>query len=361
MNKFAVNVAENNLSFGNVSHNILVELHRREVNPPIFLIGNQADLSAFKVEASFAEWLQKNAGNAMEVHSRKNPTFKLWHTQGSLESFSERQYLMTFLETSSPTPFEVNTLKNQERVFVTSKYTQQTLEDVGVKNVSYIPLGFDSTHFYNTGKKYFQDDRIVFYLAGKWENRKASAKTLRAWVKKYGNQHKYHLHCSITNPFLKPEQMNSLIGQALEGQKYWNVNFLPFVKTNTELNEIHNSIDIHLGTSLGEGFNLPLFNSLALGKHAVVLNAHVHKDYCNDENSVLLSPNGKISCVDNMFFHTNSPYNQGEFYTFDDDEFIDACGVAVQRVEKSRGNEAGQLLQDWTYERTVDKIIEEIQ
>jgi hypothetical protein len=200
----------------------------------------------------------------------------------------------------------------------------------------------------------------VFYLAGKLESRKATLKTLRAWVKKYGNNHKYHLHCSITNPFLKPTQMNAMIGQALEGVKYWNVNFLPFVKTNAELNEIHNSIDIHLGTSLSEGFNLPLFNSLALGKHAVALNAHVHKDYCNDENSVLLSPNGKISCIDNMFFHANSPFNQGEFYNFDDDEMIDACELAIKRVEKNRVNEAGKKLQEWSYKETVDKILEEI-
>lgn len=360
MSEFALNLPVNGLSFGNVSQNILKEIQERGLNPSIFLIGGQPDLSAFKITPEYAQWLQTNVNKAVATHNRKTPTFKLWHINQSLESFSEKQYLMTFWETSSPTPFEINILKNQERVFVTSKHTKSTLEDVGIKNITYIPLGFDSTHFYNTNKKYFQDDRIVFYLAGKLENRKATLKTLRAWVKKYGNNHKYHLHCSITNPFLKPEQMNAMIGQALEGVKYWNVNFLPFVKTNAELNEVHNSIDIHLGTSLSEGFNLPLFNSLALGKHAVSLNAHVHKDYCNDENSVLLSPNGKISCIDNMFFHANSPFNQGEFYNFDDDEFIDCCELAIKRVEKNRVNEAGKKLQEWTYKKTVDKILEEI-
>jgi len=360
MSNFVCHFPINNLSFGFCAYNILKEVKSRGLNPNIFLIGNQIDLSSYKVDGDFVHWLQNGVNNAPAIHNKKTPSFKLWHINGSLESFSEKQYLLTFYELNSPTKYEINILKNQEVVYVTSKHTKQVFEDVGLKNIKYIKLGFDSTHFFNTNKKYFQDDRISFFLGGKLENRKHTLKTLAAWVKKYGNNHRYHLNCLITNPFLKPEQLNGMIGQALNGQRYWNVNFLPFLKTSLEVNEVLNASDIVLGMSGGEGLNIPTFNGIALGKHAVVLNAHVHKDYCNDENSVLVSPNGKISCVDNIFFHANSPFNQGEFYSFDDDEFLDGCELAIKRVEKSRVNEAGKQLQNWTYKETVHSIIEEI-
>lgn len=357
---FCINLPVNNLSFGNVSYNILKGIYKKGLNPNIFLIGNQVDLSSFKVEPDFAQWLQNNINSALVKHNRKNPSLKLWHLAGALESFSEKQSLLTFYECSNPTSVEINTIKNQEKVFVTSKYTKEVFESKGINNCVYVPLGFDSTNFYDTKRKYYQDDRISFFLGGKVESRKHTLKTLVAWIKKYGNQHGYFLNCLISNPFLNQDQFNAMLHQALNGQRYWNVNFLPFLKTSAEVNDVLNASDIILGMSGGEGFNLPTFNGIALGKLGVVLDAHVHKDFATNENSVLISPNGKTSCVDNMFFYANSPYNQGEFYTFDDDEFISGCEIAVKRVRKNRVNEVGKELQKWTYENTLDKILENI-
>lgn len=362
--QFAIQTPVHNLSFGDVGFNLLYTLYKK--NPkkdyPIFVIGDKVDFSGYKVEQGFGAWLSKNIGSAQHVHSRKNLTFKNWHIVGSLESFSEEQVLLTYHECDTLTPKEVNILKNQKKVLVTSKYSKRIFEDYGLKNVTHCPLGFDSLHYFDTKKQYFTDGRINFLLAGKMEiNRKHTFKTLRAWVKKYGNSHKYFLNCSINNPFLPIEQQNALIGQALEGQRYWNVNFLPFVPTKAEYNDILNVSDVVLGTQGAESWNIPLFTALALGKHAVVLNAHVHSDYCNEENSVLLSPSGKIPVYDNIFFKQGLDHNQGSVYTFDDAEFISACEVAVQRVEKNRVNEAGLKLQDeYTYEKTIDTIIQEI-
>ena len=62
-----------------------------------------------------------------------------------------------------------------------------------------------------------------------------------------------------------------------------------------------------------------------------------------------------------MFFHEGQPFNQGNIYDFDEDAFINACEQAIERVESDRVNKEGLLLQEeFTYEKTADAIIEQI-
>ena len=129
---------------------------------------------------------------------------------------------------------------------------------------------------------------------------------------------------------------------------------------NNELyNDFLNSSDIIIGMSGGEGWGLPEFQSLCLGKHGVLLNAHSYKDWANEENSTLVQPSGKIECYDNMFFHKGSDYNQGNIFDWNEDDFISACEEAIKKVESNRINEAGKKLKDdFTYSKTLDKLLE---
>ena len=70
--------------------------------------------------------------------------------------------------------------------------------------------------------------------------------------------------------------MKSVISNALRGKHYKNINFLPHLEKNAEVNELLNAIDIDLtGLSGGEGWNLPAFNATCLGKWSVVLKCHI--------------------------------------------------------------------------------------
>jgi hypothetical protein len=211
-----------------------------------------------------------------------------------------------------------------------------------------------------TNKDYIPD-KIVFGLFGKLEiTRKRTLKTLSMWAKKYGNNPKYVLHAAIANPHMKPEDQSRLILNALEGKKYWNITFLPMVQSNAEYNDIINSVNIVLALSGGEAFGLPEFHAVGLGKHCVGLNAHAYKDYMNDSNSVLINPSSKIPCYDGIFFHEGQPFNQGNFYDWDEDEAIAAMEQAEQRYAINPVNIAGQELKKWTYEDTIKEIVENL-
>jgi glycosyltransferase involved in cell wall biosynthesis len=221
-------------------------------------------------------------------------------------------------------------------------------------------LGFDKYNFNTTNKVYFNDDRIIFNLVGKLEKRKHHKKVIQAWLKKYGNQKNYHLQCAIYNPFLKEEDNKALINSILEGKSYFNISFLGHMQKNNMYNDFLNSANIILGMSGGEGWGLPEFHSVALGKHSVILNAHSYKDWANEKNSILVEPNKeKISSEDGVFFRKGTKFNQGDLFDFNEDEFIDACEKAIKRVEENDVNKEGLKLQkDFTYGKTLDKILE---
>src|SRR4051812_14082003 len=116
--EFALNLPLNAVSFGQVSMAILREIYSRGLSPCIFPI-YQPDLSAFKLDNDFVEWINNGVNKSYASHSRKVPTFRLWHLDGSLESVSEKQVLMTFYELDSPTVQEINVVKNNSRVIFT--------------------------------------------------------------------------------------------------------------------------------------------------------------------------------------------------------------------------------------------------
>jgi len=198
-------------------------------------------------------------------------------------------------------------------------------------------------------------------LMGKFEKRKHTGKILRLWAEKYGNNYNYQLSCCINNGFIKPEQLNQFIHQALEGKQYGNINFLPFLKTNSEVNEFMNAIDIDLtGLSGAEGWNLPAFNATALGKWSIVLNATSHKDWANEKNSILVEPSGKTPAYDGIFFQEGAPFNQGNIHTFNDEEVVSKMEEAESKCKKE--NVEGIKLQEkFSYSNMLDCVIKNIE
>ena len=360
-NKCALHCPYNSVSFGQVSTAITREIYRQGLSPCIFPIGGQIDLNCQKKDPDFSLWLQSCLNRAHKHHNRNDTAIHLWHCNGLMESFSKEQVAITFLETDTCSETEANILNQQKVTFVTSNFTKQVMEEAGVKNVKYLELGFDKDNFYDTKKTYLNPDVIVFGLGGKLEIlRKAHEKVLKGWVKKYGNQREYMLHAAIFNPFLRPEDQQNILNNIFEGKRYWNVNFLPYMQTNSEYNDFINSVGIMLALSRGEGRDLPVFHAVGLSKHCVGLRAHSYLDYLNNENATLIDPKSKIRAIDNLFFHENPNWNTGNFFDWEESDFLDACDVAVNKYKQNKINAVGLELQKRTYKDTVETILKEV-
>lgn len=354
--RLLVNAPINALSFGNVSVNILRELHKKDIDLVFFPIGDKAELEAYdKIDLSFVKYLQSATNSRYEKINKDIPTLKLWHIFGSETRYSKNQSLFTFHEVSEVTSIEKNLLNLQDKVFVSSNYTKNIFELNGVENVTYVPLGFDSD-FHITNKTYLED-KIHFGLLGKFESRKNTARIIKAWLKLFGNNSKYQLSCAITNPFLDKAKFQNELLKTLEGKQYNNLNFVPYMQTNSEVNDFLNSIDIDLGGLSGaEGWNLPSFNATALGKWSVVMNATAHKDWATSDNSILIEPSSLKDCYDDIFFKKGQAFNQGQFFNISDEEMENAILKSVSYAKKPNP-EGLKLQKEFTYEKTVETIL----
>ena len=354
--KLLVNAPINALSFGNVSVNILRELYKKNIDLIFFPIGEKIELSAYdKIDQDFIKYLQERTNNRFEKIDKNIPSLKLWHIFGSESRYTKNQSLFTFHEVSEVTPIEKNLLNLQDNILVSSNYTKSIFELNGLSNVTYVPLGFD-TDFHLTDRSYLPE-KIHFGLMGKFENRKNSSRIIKTWLKLFGNKPEYQLTCAITNQFLEKSRFQNELLKIMDGKHYNNVNFLPYMQMNSEVNDYLNSIDIDLGgLSGGEGWNLPSFNATALGKWSVVINATAHKDWATKDNSILIEPSCLKDCYDDIFFKKGQAFNQGQFFDISDEEMENAILKSVSYA-KTPNPEGLKLQKQFTYEKTVETIL----
>ena len=359
MNDFTLNLPLNRTSLGQVSICIAKEIYKRGLNPCIFPIGG-IDLISHKIDKDFNSWLTEGVQKSQCKHSRHSHSLKLWHLNGGLEKFSDNQSLFTFQETDQFTEAEINVIHNQNHVFFSNNYLVDIAKSYGLHNVSYCPLGYDAESFYKLNKKYYNDDRIVFGIFGKFEQRKGHLRAIQTWCKKYANNKKYMLHLSIGNSFLTPEQNNQILGQIFGSQKPWNVNISNISQTNAEYNDVLNSIDIVIDASHNENWSLPSFQAVGLGKWGVLHGVCGISEWANNQNSVLFEPNGKmLDIYDNMFFGKGQQFSQGKYYDWNEESLIVAMEKA-EKLAKTPNPEGEKLRETFSYSRVVDTILQNL-
>lgn len=345
----------NSLSFGNVSVNFIKSIYSKKIPITYFPIGKDLDFKSFdKLDSNIPKYLTDAYNSRYEKLDQSNNSLRIWHLSGSELRIGSRQHLYSFYELDEPTATEKSIVKNQTSTIFSSKHACDLFSEYS-DNCHYVPLGFD-TDFFETGKKYLKD-KIHFGLMGKMEKRKHTLKIINLWAEKFGDNPDYQLTCLISNPFLEKDKMSQELSKALNHKIYKNINFLPFLNKNSEVNELLNSIDIDLtGLSGAEGWNLPSFNATCLGKWSIVLNCTSHKDWANKDNCVLVEPSKKIDAYDDVFFKKGSPFNQGKINDFDKDSFVDSVNKAISKCS-SKNTEGTKLKEKFSYEKSTNKLL----
>lgn len=348
----------NSLSLGQTSFNILRELYKRKVQVNFF--PRNTDFSAYKVDKTFGQWVERSANSRYAKLDRSVPTLSVWHLNGSEMKPSDRQFLLTFHETDSPTEAEVNVANQQEAVFFSSRWTVNNFLTYGCTNATFIPLGLDED--FVPGPRRAPEGEVQWLLCGKAEQRKNTQLIISTWVKKYGGNNSHKLNLCVTNPFFKPEVMDAFYRSCFpNGQKPHNVNILPYLKTNAEMINLFQNTDIDLsGFSSAEGWNIPAFTATALGKWSIVTNCTAHKGWATSDNSILVEAGGMKPVYDGAFFRQGDVWNQGNVFDFKAEQLLEAMECAEKLAFKP--NPAGEKLRGThTYAKTVDMILETIE
>lgn len=343
------NAPINSLSLGNVSFNILRELIRKNQIDGFVPMKNNADVSAFRYDEVLFKKMQALVKPAINF---EDEVLKCWHINESAPQ-SQKQSLYTFYEVDSPTNVEIDLVNQQNHTYFSSSEAAEVFRKAGCPNVSHVPLGFDEEFSIIDTPKV--EEVTNFSLIGKMESRKNTARIIKLWLNEFGNNPKYQLTCLINNPFYPPRLYEQKIQQILGGHHYSNINFVNFLKSNAEVNQLYNAMDIDLsGISNGEGWGLPAFNMTCLGKWSVVSNCSGHKDWAHHDNAILIEPEGKQPCYDNEFFKQGLPFNQGDYYLISDDAILNGMYDAIKKTDINReGIKTGKRL---TYSNTVSLL-----
>ncbi len=354
--KLIVHCPLNSLSLGQVSYNILRELYKRKVQVVLFPKSDAVDLGAYRPDPPFSQWLERAVQSRFTKLDRKVPTLMLWHINESQFKASDRQVLFSFHETDAPTEHELNLVNQQDHTFFSSSWTVDKFQTYGAPNVSFAPLGLDEDFVPAEVRR--SPHLTHWVLIGKAEQRKNTQLIIQTWLKRYANKPSHRLTLCITNPFFKPEVMDTFYRSCFpDGKRPANVNVLPYLKTNAEVAQLANATDIDLsGFSSAEGWNLPAFNATALGKWSIVTNCSAHRDWATPANSILVDTSEMRPVYDNIFFRQGAPFNQGNIYKVTAEQLEEAMGRA-EKLAKVHNDEGAKLRETHTYAKTVDAIL----
>lgn len=352
--KFSIKAPINRTSLGQVAYNVLKQFFLMGEMPAIFPIG-QIDLGVYSVDRQFAEWLNFCINQRYSLVDNEK-TLQIWHLKDSEHKVAKKQLLLSFHETDSATDVESKICSMSDVVAFSSQFSKDVFSK-NSGNIEYIPLGFDPDFHEISDKEYLGDDVIHFGLIGKFEKRKNHEKILKSWVKMFGNNRKYQLTCLISNQFRNDSDVMNAIKNAFGGKFVSNVNILPFVSTNSLLNDTMNSFDIDLsGLSSAEGWGLPAFNATCLGKWSVATNYSGHKSWANKDNSILVEPDGVEEIYDDVFFFKGRHFSQGNMAHLSNDKIEAAIEESI-KFAKTKNVKGIELGKKFTYKNTAENIL----
>ncbi len=361
--KLKLDAPYNSLSFGQITYGITKELFARNTDLLIYPKMGQVDLAAFDtISEPFKHKFQYATQNGFKQFDPNIPSLQIWHINGAQYKLSRRNFLLTFHETSQITEEEKNILNSFDKIFVTSTYSKNIMENYGVTvPIIYTPMGTDVEQYHKLNKKYYDDPITCWGIIGKAENRKKTKQAIQGWCSQFAGNPAHRLHLFVQNPFLT-DKMNAIYADIFEGKPQPpNVIINGFQQQNSLINDAINSFDIIIDMSGAEALSLPSLIAVSLGKHAVVHNCTAMKDWANAENSVLVESSGMEPVYDGIFFQPGQPFSQGNIYTWDQKDYAAALQTALSRVKANKVNEAGKLLADkYSFKNGVDIILKEI-
>ena len=345
----------NFLGYGVAGYNILRQMYKSGNRVSFFPIGK----SEWNGDDGLAEMLKQTKENA-QFYNRSAPCIRIWH-QFELDYFVGNGQRIGFpiFELNKFDDREKHHLSNVDALFVCSEWAKSVIEENEINVPTFVvPLGVNSeTFFYDENERLARPawtrQSTVFINVGKWEKRKGHEELCEAFAKAFSPGDDVELWMLNENDFIGPQNdewkrkyVNTPMGN--------HVKFFPRFDNPAHLKKLFSHVDCGVFPSHAEGWNLEIPELMACGAHIIATNYSGHTEYLNDENALLIEPNGMESANDGKWFR-----GQGEWCTFDIDELV--AHMRTIHTRKQNGtlgtNEAGlETAKQFTWANTVEKI-----
>ena len=181
----------------------------------------------------------------------------------------------------------INNLKNYDQLWVPSEWQRQCTIDQGVDPdfIKVVPEGVDP-NIYKPG--YGSHDTFDFLIVGKWEDRKYTARMIKAWLDVFLDNKNVRLYVAADNPF--PVDRCNTTEERLELSGLIDPRIIPvhFESKEDHLRRLQ-SADVYLSCSRAEGWNLPLIGAMACGIPSIALDYSGSTEFAKDALLVKVS------------------------------------------------------------------------
>lgn len=340
----------NSLSYGIVTLNIAESLSE-QVDVSLFPI-NEFNIDCPPAKVQIVTKCINNTKN----YNSKAPSIRIWHQHNLASHVGSPRIGFPIFELDRFSDMERHHIENVDALFVCSHWAKDVvLNTTSQKNVYVVPLGVDRRIF--TPSK-ITNGPTSFLISGKWEIRKAHDKIAKALYKFKDRNIKVILACD--NVFSSPDENNAWVNMfSFLGNKC-------AVAQRCALQEdyarLYDSIDCLISPSRAEGWNLPVLEAMACGKHVITTNFSAHTEFCNINNARLIEIDSVEPAYDGRFFNGTS----GNWAKFENRQIEQLCNhidnIIVEKESNSLNiNQNGiKTAEIFSWNNTSNKIMEAI-
>jgi glycosyltransferase involved in cell wall biosynthesis len=345
----------NPLGYGRVGLHLTLALDGLGHSPALWPIGG------VEAEPKYHERLRACAARS-QFYDPKAPSLRVWHQFALGQHVGKGPHAaLPIFELDRFTPAEQHHLKCQDIVFATCTWARDVLLDAGVpaERVCMAPLAVDHETFRaGAAAGARPNNTTVFLNVGKWEVRKGHDVLLEAFCKAFTPEDDVELAMLSDNPCAGPEynaEWRRYYENSPMGDK---VVVLGRASSAEDVAALMDSADCGVFPSRGEGWNLPLAEMMAMGKHAIATAYSAHLDYCTRKNALLIHIDGTEAAHDGVWFH-----GQGEWARLGPaqvDQLVEHLRAIHRRKQEGSlgANEQGRLtLSGFRWEETAKDIM----
>ncbi|NBO99202.1 MAG: glycosyltransferase family 1 protein [Proteobacteria bacterium] len=276
---------------------------------------------------------------------------------------------------------ETDTIKNtswyqnlyeMDETWVPNNSNRSALINDGIKNTKYVPYAFDITKYKNIANRinlYTANNKFKFYYIGDFNDRKNIAGIIRSFNSEFCNGENVSMVFKIKQFGFSPERLNQEFSKFSESIKanlriHNNISMFPqeIVITadvdNNVINSLHHTCDCFINISHGEGWSIPAFEAMAIGKTPICSNEGGPKEFINDNDK---NTGTLINGVYSVCTHNNPAFK--EIFTGRDNWFIPSeleAKKAMRYYYENRNNidrtNGFKQAEKFSYENVANKI-----
>lgn len=348
----------NYLGYGVVGYNVFKTLLQRGHNVALFPIGEPK----FTGDPRLGEEI-KTAISRARFYNPSAPSIRIWH-QHELDMFPGRGMRIGWpiFELNKFDDKEKHQMEAVDKLFVCSQWAKDILVKENIKhpdNIHVVPLGVNQEHFFfdpmeKQRRPYWTKNTTIFINVGKWEVRKGHNELLEAFNKAFKPGDDVELWMINRNDFIRNEGNDEWKRKYANSPMGAHIKFFPRLDTQAHLRQLFHHVDCGVFPSHAEGWNLEIPELMACGSFIIATNYSGHTEFVNNDNSLLVEPNGMELAKDGIWFH-----GQGEWCSFSVDELANKMKEfdAIKKFGKAEVNVAGiETALKLTWHNTIETV-----